>query len=242
MSNIITRVLNYCRGDRIHPSLLNPQWATYLSLNSAITNFANDYVKGWASMLDFWCWKMIYKPFFIKHWVWKYTWIDIWDSPEFSNDYIVYSWWVIPAQDNEFDITFSTQVFEHLEDPVFYGHELERVTKKDWFIFISIAHVWEYHAYPKHYYNVFLDAIPLMFPNSQIITVQADTTNIQNSFQMLTGAILKKNFVAWVLMAFFVNTLNYIFHKLWIFRVEPTNYQGNSMTWNILITLQVTNK
>ncbi len=242
MSNFLNSILNFLRGDRINPSILNPQWATYYSLNHAISYFASTYVKAWDTMLDFGCWKMIYKPLFLDKWIREYKGIDIWDSPEFTKDYIVYSWGVLPAQDSEFDVTLSTQVFEHLEDPVFYWHELERVTKKDWFIFVSIAHVWEYHAYPKHYYNVFLDAIPLMFPGSQIITVQADTTNLQNSFQMLAWAILKKSFIGGVVISFLINSLSYILNMMWVSKMKPTDYLNNSMTWNILITLRVVNK
>jgi SAM-dependent methyltransferase len=239
MQKILTRILNFFKWDRINPSILNPQWATYYSLDKAIVDFSNTYVKKWDTILDFGCWKMIYKPFLIKKWIKEYRGIDIGDSPEFTKDYIVYSWGTLPANDSEFDVTFSTQVFEHLDDPVFYWQELERVTRKNGYLFISIAHVWEYHAYPKHYYNVCFDAIPLMFKHSKIIAVTGDTTNLQNSFQMFLWALLKKNFVVWVLASLFINGISYVMNLVWICKVMPVDYQKNSMTWNILITLQV---
>jgi len=183
---------------------------------------------------------MIYKNFFLKKWAKDYIGIDIWESPEYNKDYIVYPWWLLPIWDNEFDVVISTQVFEHLDNPTLYWKELERVTKNNGYLFISIAHVWEYHPYPKHYYNVCFDAIPLIFKNCKIIEVKWDVTNIQNSFQMLNASICKKNFVVWVWFATIINSLIYICSKLRICKIEPSDYFNNSLTWNILITLKVT--
>lgn len=60
---------------------------------------------------------------------------------------------------------------------------------------ITIAHVWEYHPYPKHYQNVMPDLIPIIFPNSEIITMKADVTEFQNILLFLMKWAFNKGFV-----------------------------------------------
>jgi len=239
MKKLFKSIYNYVKWGRTNPSILDPNWVTYLSLKNALVDFVNIYVKEGDAVLDFWCWNMIYKKFFTKKWVKKYVGIDIGDSPEFNKNYIVYWWGTLPIWDNEFDISLSTQVFEHLDDPLLYGQELERVTKKWWYLFITIAHVWTYHPYPKHYYNIFLDAIPLIFKNSEIVNVAWDTTNVQNSLQMLSVALYKKNIFLWVLVALFFNVIIYLSNKLNLSNIKPVDYLENWMAWNILVVLKV---
>lgn len=230
----LQKIFFFLHGDCINPGILNFSRITFLSLKKAISFFVDKHVKKWDKVLDFWCGSMLYKPIFLTKWITEYTGIDIGDSPEYNKWYTIYSWGKLPVDDNVFDIVISTQVFEHLENPEFYGQELERVIKNGGYMLITIAHVWEYHAYPKHYYNIFQDAIPLIFKNSEIVKITGDTTNIQNIMQMFTVAVYRKNKYFWAIVALIVNML-FIF-----IRPQPVSYLENPMTWNIILILKVT--
>lgn len=242
MKKLIGRFLTYLNlnGDRINPGLGNPNRATFLSLKQAIISFTSQYIKKWDKVLDFGCGNMIYKPFFTEKWVTDYVGIDIGDSPEFNENYIVYTGGKTPLNDNEFDIIISTQVFEHLNNPEFYGEELERITKNGCYMFITIAHLWEYHAYPQHFYNIFYDAIPHIFKKSEIISIQWDTTNMQNIMQLFCITLLRKNVWLWLVVATIINSILFLLYKISSRKIQPVNYEDNSMTWNILIILKVT--
>lgn len=239
MKKLLSKIFNKLNWDRINPWILNANLITFLSLKKIIINFSNKYIKKWDKILDFWCWNMVYKKFFENKNINKYVWIDIWESPEFNDNYIVYWWWKTPFNDNEFDVIISTQVFEHLENPNFYWQELERITKNWWYLFISIAHVWEYHAYPKHYFNFFYDAIPVIFKNCKIIDIKWDTTNIQNSMQILLVSIIKKFTFFWLFLIMIYNLFIKFLIFLKLYKIWDVEYKSNSLTWNIIVILKV---
>lgn len=241
MKKLIGRFLTYLNlnGDRINPGLGNPNRPTFLSLKQAIISFTDQYVKKWDKVLDFGCGNMIYKPFFTEKWVKDYVGIDIGDSPEFNENYIVYTGGKTPLNDNEFDVIISTEVFEHVDNPEFYWKELERITKKWGYIFIAIAHLWEYHPYPKHYYNVFFDAIPLIFRESEIIQVKGDVTSMQNIIQLFCIVMYRKNVWLWLSVTTLINGVTFILEKMKICRTGSVDYKKNSMAWNIIVVLQV---
>lgn len=64
-------------------------------------------------------------------------------------DYILTEEGTIPVSDSFADLVLSTQVLEHVDDPIIYLNECHRVLKKDGFLIISTHGVWEYHPYPK---------------------------------------------------------------------------------------------
>jgi len=222
---------------RTNPWPLNVYMLTFISIRKFILNCINKYVKEWNSVLDFGCWNMVYKKYFLSKIKWvSYSWLDIWQSPEFNKNYQIYPWWKIPHGNQSFDVVISTQVFEHLDDPRFYASELERITKKKWYIFLTIAHVWWYHPYPNHYQNIMYDLIPLIFSNSKIIEVKWDTSLFQNTMMFFMQRLENIGYFNY-LFIFIINGLFLFFDMIWISKIQPVKY--NPYAWNILLVLQV---
>lgn len=232
VANIVGNIMYW---DRINPWLFNVSRIHFLSLKYYVLYFIKNFVTKNNKILDFWCWNMIYKDFFLEKES-EYYWLDIWESPENQWDYIVYEWGVIPFENDFFNIITCTQVFEHLENLEFYAWELQRVTKKWWYILLTIAHVWEYHPYPKHYQNVMFDIIPEIFSNSEIIEVKWDTTEYQN-LMLFKLKFLSKLGIIGLFLVWINNLYLEILNKLNISKIGPTKY--NPFTWNILIILKV---
>lgn len=233
--NSVNKIYLKLTWDRINPKIFNVSMVHFISLKKYVLNFIDKYVNNKDYILDFWCWNMIYKEYFSKKKC-NYYWLDIWESPENNWNYIVYKWGNIPFEDNKFDTVFSTQVFEHLKDIDFYAKELERVTKNNWYILLTIAHVWEYHPYPKHYQNVMLDLIPEIFKNSSIIDYKWDTSPFQN-ICLFNMKYLSKFWILWLPIIWFINTYLVILNILWLLKISPCKY--NEFTWNILLILKV---
>jgi SAM-dependent methyltransferase len=226
---------NYFYWGRINPWILNISRIHFISLKKYIDYFIDKFVKEWNIILDFGCWNMIYKKFFDEKKC-QYYWLDIWDSPENNWNYIIYEWWKIPFENKKFDIVFSTQVFEHLKDVKFYAEEIERITKSWGYILLTIAHVWEYHPYPKHYQNIMFDIIPEIFANSKIIEYKWDTSPFQN-IALFNMKYMSKFWFFWLLFNFFINLYLIILDKIWLLKIKAQEY--NPFTWNILIILKV---
>jgi SAM-dependent methyltransferase len=55
----------------------------------------------------------------------------------------------IPVENGFADLVISTQVLEHVDDPIIYLKECNRVLKNNSFLILSTHGVWEYHPYPK---------------------------------------------------------------------------------------------
>ena len=64
-------------------------------------------------------------------------------------DFILTEEGTIPVKEEFADLVLSTQVLEHVDDPVLYLKECNRVLKKDGFLILSTHGTWEYHPYPK---------------------------------------------------------------------------------------------
>lgn len=234
----VEKIAGVIYWDRINPKFMNVSRIHFLSLKYYVTSFVDRFVKKDDYVLDFWCGNMIYKDLFLqKTGIDKYYWIDIGDSPENKGNYIVYDWWQIPFPDDHFNIVTCTQVFEHLQDIKLCASELERITMSGGHILVTIAHVWEYHPYPKHYQNVMLDLIPEIFRNSEILEVRGDTSEFENLSLFLLKYLSKKWYFGLVLVGF-VNLYIWMLDKLWLSKIGPkllSPYAGN-----ILLVLNVT--
>ncbi|NUJ98143.1 class I SAM-dependent methyltransferase [Candidatus Gracilibacteria bacterium] len=228
-------LFNIFYGDRIIPGILNISRIHFISLKKYITYFVDKFVMKNNTILDFGCGNMIYKDFFYKKNC-QYYGLDIGESPENNGNYIIYEGGKIPFEDKKFDIVISTQVFEHLKDVKFYAQEIERITKKGGYILLTIAHVWEYHPYPKHYQNIMFDIIPEIFTNSKIIEYKGDTTEYQN-LNLFKMKYLSKHGLFGLFLIGIVNLKFIILDKLNLSKIGPTKY--NPFTGNILIILKV---
>jgi len=231
------KINKFILGTRIKPWFFDCSRMHFISLKKYVLYFTEKYIKDNDKVLDFWCWNWPYKNIYKNKKI-DYVWIDIWNSPEFNKNYIVYKWWKTPFKNEEFNIVVSTQVFEHLKDPFFYANELERITKKNWYLLITIAHIWEYHPYPNHYFNIMKCSIPEMFKNCEIIDVKWDTSEIQNIFMFFMKYIWKIR-VIWPIIIMIINFYFEFLNKIWLHKIWPQEY--NKMTWNILIILKKNN-
>jgi len=144
-----------CKNNNFAPSPLDlPVWDPYYysakllkkSYEETITMFLT---KGKRyRLLDYGCGFRPYKYIFDRFDV-EYIGADIGDNPYAGIR--IEPGEKVPFPDCEFDIIMSSQVLEHVEDPLLYMEECRRLLKESGLLFISTHGTWQYHAHPHDY-------------------------------------------------------------------------------------------
>lgn len=101
--------------------------------------------------LDVGCGKMPYKKYILKNSkVEKYIGLDIETALDYEGEKPDYTWdgEKMPFEDNQFNVIFVTEVFEHV--PVLKNmlSEIIRVMKADGILFFTVPYLWTLHEVP----------------------------------------------------------------------------------------------
>lgn len=84
-----------------------------------------------------------------------------------------------PFKDNTFDACFSSNVFEHLNEPWRAAEECVRVTKSGGLILLFTVFAWKYHDRPD-YYRYSTDGIKYLFERTgKVITMKTNMIKIE---------------------------------------------------------------
>lgn len=60
---------------------------------------------------------------------------------------------MLPFRDKAFDVIFSLDVLEHVDDPFMSASEIKRILKPGGFLYVDIPFLQAEHGYPHHYFN-----------------------------------------------------------------------------------------
>jgi SAM-dependent methyltransferase len=139
------------RGNRLHPTRLNSRYEVLSRLAECMRRFAgHDALAGGELIIDFGCGDRPYEEFFRPHFA-RYVGVDLPGNPSADAD-------LTPTGDMPFeagvaDCVLSSQVLEHVQDPMGYLREAHRVLRPDGNLILSTHGVWQYHPDPTDYWR-----------------------------------------------------------------------------------------
>ncbi len=70
----------------------------------------------------------------------------------------------LPFADSVFDVVFSANVLEHVDDPFLSAAEITRVLKPGGYAYVDIPFLQAEHGYPNHYFNATRQGLQRLFP------------------------------------------------------------------------------
>lgn len=158
-------------------------------------------------ILDMWCWNKPYSKYF--SWYDTYIGSDLIKGPNVD---VVCDNDSLPFDENYFDYLLCNQVLEHTRNIHWAIQEMQRVVKKNWYIFVSLPFLYPEHACPRDYYRFTRFWLEELFKDFEIISIKNDTwyfTTIALFFNLL--------FTKWKVMRFLFSPLFLVINSIaWI--------------------------
>src|SRR5262249_31497403 len=134
------------REDRLRPSRTDrARWVLLLLARRLATLVESDLLPPGQRVLDYGCGGKPYRSLFGEKFV-EYVGADV--SQAEDPDLLLGQKGEIPAADGTFDCVLSSQVLEHVEDPVRYLREAYRVLRRQGHLILSTHGIWRYHPDP----------------------------------------------------------------------------------------------
>lgn len=140
------------RGERLYPSRTHRTYWPLTSLRENLLGIISEYLEGQHRdlLVDYGCGNMPYRSLFEPH-VAKYLGFDLLGN-ELADSLLDQSNF-IPISSGTADILLSSQVLEHVEEPVQYLEESWRVLKQGGLLILSTHGVWRFHPDPHDYWR-----------------------------------------------------------------------------------------
>jgi SAM-dependent methyltransferase len=137
------------KRNRRSPPLTSSMYLIMQSLTDSLVDARDRYVQPGATILDVGCGQMPYYPLFAAVAA-DYAGSDLEPGPNVR--------FVCPAEqlaipDESFDVALSTQMLEHVRDPVRAVAEIRRVLRPGGIALLSTHGVWPYHPVPNDYWR-----------------------------------------------------------------------------------------
>jgi SAM-dependent methyltransferase len=138
--------------ERLYPSIFNSRFYYLTQLRKQIQSVSELFLKNAKelTLLDLGCGNMPYEPVFKNH-VKQYIGADLAENPRASIH--VSAKGIVALADQSTDIVLSTQVLEHVEDPIHYLSEAHRLLKNDGLLILSTHGYWMYHPDPTDFWR-----------------------------------------------------------------------------------------
>jgi SAM-dependent methyltransferase len=140
------------REERLYPPISSARYYYLNQLRKAISSVCDQFLKNSKNLklIDYGCGNMPYKPL-LEPFVNKYIGVDL---PEnHLAEVHINAKGKIEMEDQSIDLVLSTQVLEHVEDPLFYLSESFRVLKPGGKLILSTHGYWMYHPDPTDYWR-----------------------------------------------------------------------------------------
>jgi SAM-dependent methyltransferase len=138
--------------ERLYPSLLSPRYYYLVQLRKQIETVVSQFItksKG-LTLADYGCGNMPYEPLVASH-VQEYIGIDLEENPRAKIHITPQG--KIQLGDEQMDVVLSTQVLEHVVDPLFYLSEAKRILKPESLLILSTHGYWMFHPDPTDYWR-----------------------------------------------------------------------------------------
>jgi len=135
------------RGERLYPKRSSRVYWHLTCLRQSLEDFLRNHLPPDIGdvLLDFGCGNMPYRPLFENR-ISSYIGCDLPGND--IADQTIDDIYRLPFGDGSVDMVLSTQVLEHVREPLTYLHEARRVLKKDGYLLLSTHGVWSYHPDP----------------------------------------------------------------------------------------------
>jgi SAM-dependent methyltransferase len=139
------------KAQRINPTLFNPRYLHLKELKRCTVKVINKHIATLpkATLVDYGCGSMPYRTYF-EPYVTQYIGADIAENTAADVRLIDGK---LDMQDGSADIVLSTQVLEHVTNPMLYLEESCRVLKQGGLLLISTHGIWRYHPDPTDYWR-----------------------------------------------------------------------------------------
>jgi SAM-dependent methyltransferase len=138
--------------ERLYPSLLSPRRYYLVSLRRQIETVTQIYLSNQKALLlaDYGCGNMPYQPVVAPS-VKEYIGIDLEENPRARIH--ISPQGKVQLADEQIDVVLSTQVLEHVENPLFYLSEAHRILQPGGLLILSTHGYWMYHPDPTDYWR-----------------------------------------------------------------------------------------
>ncbi len=190
------------------------------------------------NVLDIGCGNKPYEVLF-KDRITSYTGCDVAQSDKNKVD-IICSATDLSFEENKFDIVFSTQVIEHVNDPSLMIKEAYRVLRLNGVAIFSVPFCWQLHEEPHDYFRFTKYGLKVLFEKEgfQVLHIQANGGKWAATFQMNLNTIYsifnKNSFFRRILKFIFINLrVTYLLNiiAIWI----DKKYYDELLTLNYVI-------
>lgn len=139
------------RGDRLFPARSSRVYHVLTQLRMAYERLANsDPAADGDQLIDYGCGNMPYRPLFEQA-GFRYVGYDFPGNDKANGDLLKDG--TLPLASSTADCVLSSQVLEHVGDPVRYLLEARRVLKPGGRLFLSTHGVWQYHPDPTDFWR-----------------------------------------------------------------------------------------
>lgn len=204
--------------EQFNPSLIglfiNP---FYFARKGLFNSIANKLVHLDGKLLDVGCGT---KPYQSLCYVEEYIGLEIDDEGNRNHQFAdsFYDGKTIPFENNYFDSILTNQVFEHVFNPDEFLKEINRVTKVNGLMLLTVPFVWDEHEQPYDYarYSSFGLKHLLKKNGFEIIEAQKTNNGIEVIFQLLSAYLYKVTNTSNIWINLFLN----------IFLIAPVNIIG----------------
>ncbi|MBO9728109.1 MAG: class I SAM-dependent methyltransferase [Chitinophaga sp.] len=138
---------------KLRPGIFNTRRYALIQLRKQMETVLEQFVKPMTDQVviaDYGCGNMPYAPL-VEPYTKRYVGIDLVENPR--ADIHIDREGRIALEDNEVDFVLSTQVLEHVENPVFYLEEAMRILKPGGKLIITTHGYWMFHPDPTDYWR-----------------------------------------------------------------------------------------
>jgi SAM-dependent methyltransferase len=134
------------RGDRLYPSRGSRTYWVLTELRRAYEKMAVWSSRmGVKAVIDYGCGNMPYRPLFEKQGI-RYLGYDL-PTNDLANGFLTTDG-RLPLENDTFQLVLSSQVLEHVPDPILYLSEARRVLHDGGWLALSTHGIWKYHPDP----------------------------------------------------------------------------------------------
>jgi SAM-dependent methyltransferase len=158
------------RNDRLYPPIHDVCYHILNLLRININEIKGKYVKQGSVIVDVGCGSKPYISIFEPLNV-KYIGVDLAENK--LADLFIGPNNTIPLQDCYADLVLSTQVLEHIEEPLKYLSECRRILKTDGVLVLSTHGYWSYHPSPEDYWRWTRSGLRTLFKEAHFEIIES---------------------------------------------------------------------
>jgi len=178
------------QNERLYPSRFDPGYYILTLLRTYLSEIKK-FIKNGAMLVDIGCGDMSYRSIFEPE-VIKYIGIDLPGNNQ--PDIFVDSSGMIPLRNCCADVVLSTQVLEHVDDPLRCLKEYHRILRPEGLLILSTHGYWAFHPCPEDYWRWTGSGLNMLCKQAdfQIVKLNGLMGLLPTSLQLFQDSIFHK--------------------------------------------------